>query len=225
MPSIGAFLLMIGLASPVMALDLKTDDFAIRLPETWSCDPDQAVFICTDSNAQKSAIVLINYSEASPADTMEQFTDRLRSPRMQKTASGQQIVSRVVSYQERQIGDQNWIESIHFEGEMADYYTYYLATLRPPKAFLITLSAHKDDWDKYRPIFENIISSISVFSQSQIATSDSQMQIQQNENDNVVAPTNDSPNDLVSEPMRVSHIFLIGAIVTFGFVALYALRS
>lgn len=146
------------------ALNLQTDDFAINLPTGWTCDPDESLVICTEANSgrQKSAIILINYKNAGVTETLAEFRNRLSKPKSTQVANGAPRLSRVVSFQDRVINGLTWIEALHFEGELPDYYTYFLATRKSKKFFLITLSAHKASWDKYRPMFENIIASLRI---------------------------------------------------------------
>lgn len=204
------------------------------MPRNWSCDPDQGLYVCTDSSAprQKPGVIVFQYGEAGPTDTIEQVRSRLQKPRAIKGKQGVPLLSRVVSIQDKNINGQNWLEALHFESELADYYTYYLATRRGDLQFLMSLSAHNSEWDKYRPMFERTINSLRLF------TPKSQPQAQQIRNPPAVNQASGLPQQAGNAPLTLGERFptmlqgmsrnqwiLVGAVILSVLMILYALRK
>ena len=212
------------------ALNLKTEDFAISLPSDWTCDPDESLVICTEteSKGKRAAIVLINYKNAGPTENLADFRNRLNKPKSSKVTGGAPRLSRVVSFQDRMINGLTWIEALHFEGELPDYYTYYLATRKSGKFFLVSLSANKKSWDKYRPQFENIIASLQILTPApnqNLADSDAG---DFNAPVPVGAPESESQFanlKNVTKGLTPAKLFLIAAVIVGSLLVLYALKS
>ena len=217
------------LSQGAWALNMETEDFAIQLPDGWSCDPDESVIVCTELNDErrKSAIVLINYKTAGPTDTLAEARSRLNKPKSTRVENGAPRLSRVVSFQDRSINGLTWIEALHFEGELPDYYTYYLATKKSGKFFLITLSAFKGAWDKYRPQFENIIASLRIVA-PEPSDSSGAVPMAGMGGDQVPTP---EMNEISSgklplaEGLSPAKLMLLGGVILLGLVALYAMRT
>lgn len=166
---LSTLLLILLLPLTAKAVNLKTEVFSIQLPPNWSCEPNEGLFVCTDEKAprQKPGVIIFQYSQAGPSDTIEKFREQLQRPRSIKGPQGVPLLSRIISMQDKNINGQNWFEALHFEGELADYYTYYVATRRGDLQFLMSLSAHKSEWEKIRPQFDRTISSIQLFTSAQ----------------------------------------------------------
>ena len=218
------------MATNLWALNLKTEDFAINLPSGWTCDPDESLVICTEvsSKRKKAAIVLINFKKAAPTETLADFRNRLNKPKSSQVTGGAPRLSRVVSFQDRVINSLTWIEALHFEGELPDYYTYYLATRKSGKFFLISLSAHKKSWDKYRPQFENIIASLRILTPEPSANMADTGPADYN------APVPDLPPPAegqfaklknVTQGLSPAKLFLFAAVIIGSLLVLYAFKS
>ncbi len=168
-------LLLACLSGPMaQAMELNTDQISVQFPPSWSCDLDGSSFLCSDKSEgrQKSAVVLIHQKIAGPAENMDLFRTQLKAPKSPKGKDGTPVLSRLVSFQDRSIQGQTWVEALHFEGELPEFFTYYLATRKGNHAFLVTLSAHQSQWEKYRPVFEKIIDSMQVFGNAATDTLD-----------------------------------------------------
>lgn len=157
-------LVILNFALKASAFEVRTNEFYVKFPSNWSCDQDSNLYVCTEQSAsrQKPGVIVFQFGKASSLDTIDQFRTRLKTPRSIKGKGGLPLLSRVVSIQDRVINGHNWFESLHFEGELPEYYTYYLATRRGDMQFLMTLTAHSSEWDAYRPLFEGTIASIQL---------------------------------------------------------------
>lgn len=165
-------LLLIFLPLFAQSFEINTQNFYVRFPQNWSCDQDTNLFVCTEDSKQrrKPGVIVFQFGPAGPLDSLAQFRNRLQAPRSIKGENGLPTLSRVISMQSKQINGQEWFESLHFEGELPDFYTYYIATRRGDMQYLMTLTAHKSEWQRYKPLFEQTIASIQVRNPAQQST-------------------------------------------------------
>lgn len=216
----------------------QTELFSLTLPDNWNCDPAETVFICTEAQpkTKKSSVVVINYGPKSSNDSLAYFSRVYGTPRILNPNSKMPIRSKVESLTTFRIDDRDYIKALHFEGELADYYTYYLATVTDSHIFLFNFSAHKEDWPEYKLIFENTMPSIKVSATS--ANTTTQPSFEQ-EPPRLTVGADQPPIEVVapvqtrqggtpagnSGGITKSHIFLFISVVSLGLVGLYALRS
>jgi hypothetical protein len=69
--------------------------------------------------------------------------------------------------QKQKINDQEWLDGLHQDSEVKNYYTRYLATIKDQIAILVTFSAHNQAYAKHSRNFDKTIQSLRV-----IATKD-----------------------------------------------------
>lgn len=231
-------LLFLALTLPFAAnaVSLKTEVFSLQLPQNWSCEPNDGLFVCTDQKAprQKPGVIIFQYDEAGPGDTIAKFREDLKKPRAIKGAQGVPLLSRIISMEDKNIAGQIWFEALHFEGELQEYYTYYLATRRGDLQFLMTLTGHKSEWERYRPMFESTINSVQLFT----PTTSSNSKIQNPASFNApaglpqpggaaggAAPTLGERFPKMLDGMGRNQWMLIGAVLVSALMILYALKK
>ncbi len=228
-------LLLLFLLLPAQSFGFLLDatNFRIQFPQNWSCTPDTNIFICTEDSKEKlkPGVIIFQYGPAGPLDTVDQFRTRLSKPRPFKTKDGLPGMSRVISLQNKNINGQTWFESLHFESEIPDYYTYYLATRRGNMQFLMTLTSHKDQWAKYKQDFERTMASVQLRNptqaapaQAQIPTNNGQMAIPQGQ----VHTQNQSFLQSLPEKLKSGNKnswILIGAVIGACLMLLYAIKA
>jgi hypothetical protein len=226
------FALTLLLSVQAWATLIETELFSVNVPDGWTCNPGESVFICMEDQAagKRSAVIVINFSRARPQDTIEDFTRSLSVPRLRTTAANVQLRSRVISIENRQVNNKLWVHSTHFEGELPDYYTYYLGSRSDSHVFLITMSSHESEWEKNRKLFDAVIPTLHVHSvnlPTENAASDGQAisdTVGSIEVGKMPSPANGNAS-LAGGRITRSHIFLLVSVVVFGLVLLYALRS
>lgn len=92
----------------------------------------------------------------------------MSKPMMLNLRTGGQAQSTVtMPPREEVINDQKWLDGLHANSEVQNYYTRYLATIKDNIAILITFSVHNKYYAKHRSHFMDTVRSLRV-----IATKD-----------------------------------------------------
>jgi hypothetical protein len=148
---------------------IMTAAFQMDLAEGWSCSQDGIAWTCVPDapEEQKSAVAIFAMKYRNVDDTPEAFAEHLRSPQPIQMRDGSMRPSTVKYVKSSRIGGYDWVDSLHLGSEIGDYYTHYLATVTSHIAILVSFSAYKDDFDRYNPQLEQMISSLVIYQRPQ----------------------------------------------------------
>lgn len=138
---------------------------SFEMPDAWRCNLEQTEWVCRSENSteSKEAIIILTAKEVGPTDAFNLYEAHLNTPMTLTMKSGETSQSQV-QYKAKtmKITDQNWIDSLHLNSEVPNYYTRYVATIKDRIAILVTFSAHKDFYTKYSADFFKGIQSLQV---------------------------------------------------------------
>lgn len=137
------------------------------LPDRWQCHLDNTEWVCkSDTEKQaKEAVIVFTAKEVGPTDSLGAYIDHLNSPITSKTTTGQTVTSKIsIPAKQILINNQLWVEGQHLHGEVPNYVTHYLATIKDKVAVAVTYSAHKDVYPIYSTDFFKSIKSMQVSS-------------------------------------------------------------
>ena len=135
------------------------------LPPRWQCVLEQTEFVCRSNNPgvdSREAIIILTAKEVGPMDSLAEYEAHLRRPRQIHSRSGQMLQSTIYSVEQQRINNHVWVNGFHFNSEVPNYYTRYLATTKDKIAILVTFSAHKLHFTKYSQDFARAIQSLRV---------------------------------------------------------------
>ncbi|UYL09725.1 hypothetical protein B9G69_003945 [Bdellovibrio sp. SKB1291214] len=137
---------------------------SFELPDTWKCNLEQTEWVCrSEQNKEsKEAIIILTAKEIGPTDTFQLYQAHLDSP-ISVMSKGGALTSKVV-YKSKQetINDQPWVDALHMNSEVPNYFTRYVATIKNKIAILVTFSAHKQYYTKYSQDFFKAVMSMRV---------------------------------------------------------------
>lgn len=138
---------------------LETDYLITRVPESWSCQINNRRWICREKDGEHRSRIVVSISEkqSSPEETLDSFLSHFEAPKTTTSPDGQIITSTVTSVKKVYVNNIPWIESVHFQGEVLNYYTHYIITVHGNRTIFLRLSAHKDIFKSMEPIFIGII--------------------------------------------------------------------
>lgn len=158
------------MAIPAQAKLFRNAYIAFEMPETWRCNLEVTEWVCRSEQGKESkeAIIILTAKEVGPTDTFPFYEQHLNKPITIQTRGGGKADSQIV-YKPKNvsINDQPWIDGLHLGSEVPNYFTRYLATIKDRIAVLVTLSAHKNYYDRYSNEFFKTVMSLRV-----IATKD-----------------------------------------------------
>lgn len=135
---------------------------SFELPESWKCSPNQLEWVCRTQNANslKDAIIAVSGKELGPEDTLntyQTYLDHPITPSLEKLTSKIMYKSKYVK-----INDQTWIDSLHYQSELPEFYTRYLVTIKNQLSVLVTFSSHKNQYAKFNQDFFKAVSSLRI---------------------------------------------------------------
>lgn len=137
-----------------------------QLPDKWDCQLDGTEWVCQSTDEQKkrdAIIVLAAKIKKAGMDELPIYKAHLEKPQTYQSLSGESITSESRYTKEIDISGKPWIDSLHLQSEIPDFYTRYLATVEADLGILVTFSVRKDKYEEYAPDIENMVKSLRAF--------------------------------------------------------------
>ncbi len=153
----------------VSAKKFATSYVSFDLLNNWHCHPEGTEWICTNKLNRKKAseaMIILTAKQKGPPDSLAQYINHLKSPRVSKSSRGRSFTSKVFHTKQRNINQHMWVDGFHQGSEVPAYYTRYLVTTKGSLAILVTYSAHKNHYKKYASDFAASINSLRVMNVS-----------------------------------------------------------
>ena len=136
---------------------------SFELPQKWKCKIEGTEWVCSSSYKKQSreAVIILTAKETGPSDNIAAYETHLKQSRLLPSAR-KPIRSEIVHVKRRKIANQEWVDGMHKNSEIPNYYTRYLATTRNRVAILVSFSAHVKHYTKYSSDFFRAIQSLRV---------------------------------------------------------------
>lgn len=161
-------LLAVALLFPVhgFAKTFANQFIEFQLPDKWDCQLDGTEWVCQSNDEQKkrdAIIVLAAKIKKAGMDELPVYKAHLEKPQTYQSLSGESVTSEPRYVKELDITGKQWIDSLHLQSEIPDFYTRYLATVEADLGILVTFSVRKDKYEEYAPDIENMVKSLRAF--------------------------------------------------------------
>jgi hypothetical protein len=137
-----------------------------QLPDKWECQLDGTEWVCqsTDEQKKRDAIIVLAAKIKKPGmDDLPVYKAHLEKPQQYQSLSGEAITSEPKYVKDLDISGHPWIDSLHLQSEIPDFYTRYLATVEADLGILVTFSVRKDKYDEYGPDIDSMVKSLRDF--------------------------------------------------------------
>lgn len=137
-----------------------------QLPDKWECQLDGTEWVCqsTDEQKKRDAIIVLAAKIKKPGmDELPVYKAHLEKPQQYQSLSGDPITSEPKYVKDLDISGHPWIDSLHLQSEIPDFYTRYLATVEADLGILVTFSVRKDKYDEYGPDIDSMVKSLRAF--------------------------------------------------------------
>lgn len=147
------------------ARSFKNAYISFEIQDNWKCKTEQSEWVCRSEDPQESkeAVIILTAKEAGPGDTFPVYTEHLSKPIPLSLKTGGMVNSTItIPPKEYAVGDQKWLDALHSNSEVQNYYTRYLATIKDKIAILVTFSAHSKYYAKHSTHFMKTIQSLRV---------------------------------------------------------------
>ncbi len=137
-----------------------------QLPDKWECQLDGTEWVCqsTDEQKKRDAIIVLAAKIKKPGmDDLPVYKAHLEKPQQYQSLSGEAVTSEPKYVKDLDISGHPWIDSLHLQSEIPDFYTRYLATVEADLGILVTFSVRKDKYDEYGPDIDAMVKSMRAF--------------------------------------------------------------
>lgn len=148
----------------------KNAYISFEMQDNWKCNLEQTEWVCRAEDPQeaKEAVIILTAKEKGPTDSFPQYESHMNNPINTVTRTGIALSSSVkYKAQTKRINDQPWLDGLHQDSEVQNYFTRYMATIKDQIAILVTFSAHNKLYAKHSANFAKTIQTLRV-----IATKD-----------------------------------------------------
>lgn len=140
-----------------------TTAFELTLSDDWHCEKEGGEYVCSPNEIDsKNAIAILALKYRGSQDTLIAYKEYLQKIKTTTLPNGKQMVSQVEYVQYSKIANHTWIDALHFNSEVPNYKTRYLATVTTHVGLAVTFTAQKDLFDKYNVQFEEMIDSLVI---------------------------------------------------------------
>lgn len=159
-------MLTVGLISTSSYAAKFSNQFSeFELPPNWRCSLEGAEWVCQsgDDARKKEAIIVLAAKLKGDQDSLDQYLEYLRKPKAFTSVSGKPLTSEPKYAKNNIINGQTWVDSLHTESEIPNFYTRYLATVKEDIGVLITYSVFKPKYQDYLKDFDNLVNTLKVF--------------------------------------------------------------
>ncbi|MBY0555104.1 hypothetical protein K2P97_11290 [bacterium] len=143
----------------------KNAYISFEMQDNWSCKLEQTEWVCRadDPIEAKEAVIVLTAKEKGPSDEFNIYEDHMNNSVQSVSKSGVTLTS-TVKYKAvtLKINDHPWLDGLHSDSEIQNYYTRYLATVKENIGLLVTFSAHNRFYAKHSPNFDKTIQSLKI---------------------------------------------------------------
>lgn len=164
-------------SAPANAKIFRNSYVSFELPDRWECKLEQTEFVCRSTGTggaqddPRQAAIILTAKEVGPQDNLGAYEAHLKKPYLITGRDGKVIQSDIKQVSTRQINNHPWVDGMHLNSEIPNYFTRYLATVKDKIAVLITFSAHQMQYTKYSSEFYRSIESLRlVFTRSSLGS-------------------------------------------------------
>ena len=147
------------------ARSFKNAYISFEIQDNWKCKIEQSEWVCRSEDPQESkeAVIILTAKEAGIPDTFTAYNEHLGRPIALNLKTGGTMMSTItIPPREYVVGEQKWLDALHSNSEVQNYYTRYLATIKDKIAILVTFSAHSKFYSKHSPHFRKTVESLKV---------------------------------------------------------------
>ncbi len=148
----------------------KNAYISFEMLDNWKCQLEQTEWVCRaeDPQESKEAVIILTAKEKGPTDTFELYQNHMSSPITTQGKSGTMTSTVIYKSTKLKMSDHPWLDALHTNSEVQNYYTRYLATTKDQIAILVTFSAHNKYYAKHSTNFNNTVKSLRVIASKDI---------------------------------------------------------
>ena len=141
----------------------KNDYLEFQISDVWSCQRQTIDWICRPQGEYSpQALIIVTAKQTGPEDNLQNYLSYLSKPKPLAQRGQNQLTSEVVHAKQREIAGHPWVESLHLNSEVENFYTLYLATVKRGLSILVSLSVEKPIATKFNKDFASVVKSLKI---------------------------------------------------------------
>ncbi len=148
----------------------KNAYISFEMLDNWDCRLEQTEWVCRSEDPQeaKEAVIILTAKEKGPTDTFDLYQNHMNNPITTQAKTGPMSSTVIYKSTQLKISDHPWLDALHTNSEVQNYYTRYLATTKDQIAILVTFSAHNKYYSKHSTNFNTTVNSLRVIASKDI---------------------------------------------------------
>lgn len=151
------------IATPSPRDPFRSSQFEFDLAPGWECELDGSEYVCMPpGKGPRSAIAVMAVKERGPQDTLAAYQAQLSAAKSPGVSDPTQT-SVVKKVGLRQLGRHDWVEALREGSELANFDTYYLATVTAHLGILVTMSVRRDKVDDYSNDLADMLATLNIY--------------------------------------------------------------
>ncbi len=154
------------LSSQAEAKTFANQFVEFQLPDKWECQLDGTEWVCqsTDEQKKRDAIIVLAAKIRKPGmDELDSYREHLKKKQLYQSLSGETVESQPKYVKDTVVSGTTWVDSLHLQSEIPDFYTRYLATVVQDLGILVTFSVRKDKYNEYSADIDALVKSLKAF--------------------------------------------------------------
>lgn len=164
-------ILVFGHSCLTFAKPFQNSFIRFELPNQWSCVLAGSEWLCHPESPAKlrEALIVVGAKVAGLEDSPKVYKEFLQKPRTISSRLGAQLSSQLLQIAERNIHGQVWMDALHLNSEVEDFYSRYLVTKLNKLSILVTLNVHKLKYTEYLNAFNEAVASLTVIAPNSLS--------------------------------------------------------
>lgn len=136
-----------------------------EMPAQWSCNLEGAEWVCqsNDPAKKRDAIIILAAKLRGDQDSLDQYLAHVKQIKAYTSVQGVPVKSQPKYAKTAEINAHGWVDSLHLDSEIPNFYTRYLATIKNDIGVLVTYSIQKNKYGQYVNDFEAMVKTLKVF--------------------------------------------------------------
>ena len=145
--------------------EYKTSYLSFKSDILLNCAPTKlGTTLCIPKRPEHAENMLITFAAKipGPQDNLKDYKTHLKEPQTNRTPKGKEFKSQVNFLKEARINNVTWIDALHKEGELENYYTRYFATVYNGVAVVFTVTIDAKKYPSYALWLRKLSNSLKV---------------------------------------------------------------
>ncbi|MBT3583465.1 MAG: hypothetical protein HN509_01050 [Halobacteriovoraceae bacterium] len=157
------FLTVLLIFAPVLRAEkFQGKHLEFEVPYNWKCQRKALEWFCKPNSPteKRDAIIILSTGLKRPEESFEELKKLISKKRSYQTPNGKKFSSIPKYTKFVTLNQHRWVDSFHLGGEIPNFYTRYLLTIKNKVSFSFSYSVRKEKIAKYQSSIEKSVKSL-----------------------------------------------------------------